>query len=64
MSYLTKILFSIVMNRIRNKIRPEVPQEQLGLLRGKGTTNAIYTLRTVNAVQCYANIIKQGHRKN
>ena len=47
MSYLTKILLRIIMNRTRNKTRPEIAQEQCCFAEGKGTTNAIYILRTV-----------------
>ena len=47
MSHLTKILLRIIMNRTRNKIRPGIAQEQCGFVEGKGTANAIYTLKTV-----------------
>ena len=47
MSHLTKILLRIILNRTRNKTGPEIAQEQCGFVAGKGTTNAIYILRTV-----------------
>ncbi|GFR85386.1 RNA-directed DNA polymerase from mobile element jockey-like [Elysia marginata] len=47
MSHVTKILLRVVMIRIRNKIKPEIADEQYGFLEGKGTTNAIYTLGTL-----------------
>ena len=33
--------------RLRNKIKPEVAEEQGGLGEGKGTTNTIYTTKIV-----------------
>ncbi|GFS27117.1 RNA-directed DNA polymerase from mobile element jockey-like [Elysia marginata] len=47
MSHVTKILLRVVMIRIRSKIKPEIADEQYGFVEGKGTTNAIYTLRTL-----------------
>ena len=36
------------MMRVRNKIRPEIAEEQCGFfLEGKGTVNAVYMLRTL-----------------
>ncbi|GFO42984.1 endonuclease-reverse transcriptase [Plakobranchus ocellatus] len=32
---------------MRNKIKPEIAEEQCGFVEGKGTTNAIYILRTL-----------------
>ena len=37
MSHVTKILLRIVMMRVRNKIRPEIAEEQCGFVEGKGT---------------------------
>ena len=34
------------MMRVRNKILPEIAQEQCGFMEGKGTVNAIYMIRT------------------
>ena len=47
MSHVTKILLRVIMMRVRNKIRPEMAEEQCGFVEGKGTTNAIYILRTL-----------------
>ncbi|GFN99673.1 serine/threonine-protein phosphatase 6 regulatory ankyrin repeat subunit b [Plakobranchus ocellatus] len=47
MSHVTKLLLRIIMMRVRNKIKPEIPEEQCGFVEGKGTTNAIYILRTL-----------------
>ena len=33
--------------RVRNKINPEISEEQFGFVEGKGTTNAIFILRTL-----------------
>ena len=42
-----KILLRIIMVHARNKIKPEMANEKCGFVGGKGTTNAIYTLRIV-----------------
>ena len=47
MSHVTKILLRIVMMRVRNKIRPEIAEEQCGFVEGKGTSNAIFMIRTI-----------------
>ncbi|GFR64660.1 LINE-1 retrotransposable element ORF2 protein [Elysia marginata] len=47
MSHVTKILLRVVMMRIRSKIKPEIVDEQYGFVEGKGTINAVYTLRTL-----------------
>ncbi|GFO24946.1 endonuclease-reverse transcriptase [Plakobranchus ocellatus] len=47
MSHITKILLKIIMLRIRNKIKPEIAEEQCGFLEDKGTSNAIYILPTL-----------------
>ena len=47
MSHVTKILLRIVMMRVRNKIRPEIAEEQCGFVEGKGTSNAIFMLRNI-----------------
>ncbi|GFO02811.1 retrovirus-related pol polyprotein from type-1 retrotransposable element r2 [Plakobranchus ocellatus] len=46
MSHITKVLLKIGMLRIRNKIKPEIAEEQCGFVEDKGTSNAIYILRT------------------
>ena len=48
MSQLGKIVLRIILNRIRNKIRPEIAEEQYGFVKGKGTTNAIFLLRMLS----------------
>ena len=47
MSHVTKIILRIVMMRVRNKIRPEIAEEQCGFVEGKRTSNAIFMLRTI-----------------
>ncbi|GFO06958.1 LINE-1 reverse transcriptase [Plakobranchus ocellatus] len=47
MSPITKLLLKIIMLRIRNKIKPEIAEEQCGFVEDKGTSNAIYILRTL-----------------
>ena len=45
MSQITKILLRVILNRIRAKIRPQISEEQFGFVAGKGTSNALFTLR-------------------
>ena len=47
MSHVTKLLLRIIMMRVRNKINPEIAEEQCGFVEGKGTTDAIFILRTL-----------------
>ncbi|GFO30382.1 retrovirus-related pol polyprotein from type-1 retrotransposable element r2 [Plakobranchus ocellatus] len=47
MSHITKILLKIIMLRMRSKIKPEITEEQCGFVEDKGTSNAIYILRTL-----------------
>ena len=47
MRHVTKILLRIIMMRIRNKILPEIAQEQCGFIEDKGTVNAQYVIRTI-----------------
>lgn len=47
MSHVTKILLRIINLRIRKHIKPEIAEEQFGFVEGKGTTNAIFILRTL-----------------
>ncbi|GFO03075.1 endonuclease-reverse transcriptase [Plakobranchus ocellatus] len=47
MSHITKILLKIIMLRIKNKIKPEIVEEQCGFVEDTGTSNAIYILRTL-----------------
>ena len=48
MSQLGKIVLRVILNRIRNMIRPEIPEEQYGFVKGKGTANAIFLLRMIS----------------
>ena len=45
MSHITKILLKILMARMRNKITPDIAEDQCGFVKDKGTRNAIYMLR-------------------
>ena len=47
MSDITKILLRTIMMRVRNKIKSEIADGQCDFAEGKGTTNAIYSLRTI-----------------
>ena len=47
MSHVRKLLLRIIMMRVRNKINPEIAEEQCGFVEGKGRTNAIFNLRTL-----------------
>ena len=47
MSQVTKILLRIMMKRFRNKIGPEIGREQYGFVKGKGTVNAIFALKSI-----------------
>ena len=42
---LGKIVLRVILNIIRNKLRPEIPEDQYGFVNGKGTANAIFLLR-------------------
>jgi len=44
MSHLTKILLRVLIQRMRNKLRPEVSNSQFGFVEDRGTRNAIFTL--------------------
>ncbi|GFN77407.1 grip1-associated protein 1 [Plakobranchus ocellatus] len=47
MSDIIKILLTIIMLRVKNKIKPEIAEEQCVFVEDKGTSNAIYILRTL-----------------
>ena len=47
MSHITKILLKILMARMRNKITPEMAEEQCVFVKDKGTRNAIHMIRTL-----------------
>ena len=44
MSQLTKVMLRVLMNRMRNKILPEISETQFGYMADKGTRNTILTL--------------------
>lgn len=44
-SHMTKILLCVLMNRARNKIKPEIGPEQCGLMQDTDTRNAIFIIR-------------------
>ena len=47
MSHATKILLKILMMQMKNKIKPEIVDEQYGFTANKSTRNAIFILRTI-----------------
>lgn len=47
MSQIGKIILGVIRSRIRNKIDKNVSQEQYRFRKGKGTTNAIFSLRII-----------------
>lgn len=48
MSHILKVLLKIVLERIRRKIIPEIPDTQFGFMKDRGTRNAIFTLRMLS----------------
>src|ERR1700730_7448816 len=47
MSVVLKVILRILMQRMRNKIRPEINKTQYGFMNDTGTRNAIFILRNV-----------------
>ena len=47
MSHLTKVMLRVLMNRMRNKILPEISETQFGIMKDEGTRIAIFSLRTL-----------------
>ena len=47
MSELGKVLFRVVMNRLRGKINERILEEQYGFMKVTGTINAIFPLRMI-----------------
>ena len=45
MSHVTKLVFCIVINRIRGRTLPQIAPEQYGFMPDKGTGNDIFVLR-------------------
>ena len=47
MSQVTKILLRVLLKRVRAKISPQISDEQFGFVAGKGTSNALFSLRMI-----------------
>ena len=47
MSVVIKVILRILMQRMRNKIRPEIDKTQFGFMNDTGTRNAIFILRNI-----------------
>ena len=47
MSHLTKVMLRVLMNRMRNKILPEISETQFGFMADKGNRNAMFSCRTL-----------------
>src|SRR5437870_6695400 len=47
MSVVIKVILRILMQRMRNKIRPEIDKIQCGFMNDTGTRNAIFILRNI-----------------
>ena len=45
MSQITKIILKVILNRIKQKLKLEIAEEQYGFMKGKGTRNAIFIMR-------------------
>ena len=58
MSHTTKILLRVLMNRARNKLKPEMSDVQYGLVEDKSTRNAIFIIRMLSerAVEMQKNL--------
>ena len=48
MSHIIKVVLRIIMTRVRNKIKPEIGQEQCGFVKDSGTRNAIFMIRMLS----------------
>ncbi len=48
MSRVLKVLLKIILQRIRRKLRPEIPDNQYGFMENRGTRNAIFILRIIS----------------
>ena len=48
MSHIIKIILHILLRRAKNRIDPEIPQEQCGFTEDTGTRNAIFMLRMLS----------------
>ena len=47
MCHITKIILRVLMERIRNKLLPEIDSQPFGFKKGKRTRNAIFAMRTI-----------------
>ena len=47
MSHITKVILRVIMKRARRCTKPEISQEQCGLVEDTGTRNAIFIFRTL-----------------
>ena len=47
MSQITKIILKVISNRIKQKIKPEIAEEQYGFIEGKRTKNVILIVRMI-----------------
>lgn len=47
MSHITKLMLRIMMSRMRRSIHEEISDVQYGFMKGKGTANAIFTIRNL-----------------
>src|SRR5688572_3275794 len=48
MSHITKLILRIIMMRARNKLKPEIGNEQCGFMEDTGTRNAMFKLRMIS----------------
>ena len=57
-NHTTKILLRVLMNRVRNKLKPEISDVQYGFVEDKSTRNAIFIIRmlTERAVEMQKNL--------
>ena len=47
MSHMLKILLCVILNRNRHLIENEVDDHQSGFIKGKGTREGIFNMRTI-----------------
>src|SRR5438552_6032646 len=47
MSFVIKVILRILMQRMKNKISPEIDKTQCGFMNDTGTRNAIFILRNI-----------------
>ena len=47
MSHHTKVILRVLMNRMRNKILPEISETQFGFMVDEVTRNSIFSMRTL-----------------